>query len=374
VPDPNLDHTLYIATLALCILLLVAIPVLLATARRRRRPEAARRWVGISVSVAVFGLAFLAGEAWMRWIYDEPQLLGPYASRNWLLRHDGDRERFRGASARAWREGRLAPEDVQVLVLGDSIVWGQGVDPHQTLPSLLQEDLGVPVLPAGKCGWSTVDQLLWLGKSRVRPRAVVLAYTFNDIQDALTDPEGAYASMQREWFDAPHRKIPLLGRSYLFDAFVYRLRELGDAGEYEAWVLASYTDEEAVARHLEQLAAMAAWSRAHGAGLVACVWPAQGPDPSPPFLEVEERFAARLREVLGAPVLLLRPALREAGIREIRDYRAGPREGHPGPEVHRVAAEQLLPYLRGTLAGAGPQDDEQEQQPHRGEEEDPGPR
>ena len=115
--------------------------------------------MGVAVVVAVVGLSLLGVEAYFRLVFDQPQNLGPYAANNWYVRHGGDLTGFRGASAQDVAARRVEENDVAVVVIGDSYVWGQGVEARETFSTLLEKSLGVRVLPAGKRGWATRDEL-----------------------------------------------------------------------------------------------------------------------------------------------------------------------------------------------------------------------
>lgn len=326
--------------------LLLGLPVaclLLAAARLRRvRPRSARRLAGIAVSLTVLGIAALLGEAYLRFVYDQPQNIGPLCAWNWYLRHAHVGGIFRGPTADEVRTGRRPIERVPIVVLGDSVAWGQGVEVDQAFPTVLSRDLGLPVLAAARPGWSTRDELEWLRASGARPRLLVLSYSFNDIEDAGPSTRVSLREEEEAWARAPHRSIPLLGRSWLLDAAVYRLKELRGSGRYEAWVLEAYADREAVARHLLELRKVEDWAKDHGARLCVLLWPARGPEEGTAFRDLEDRFLSELRGGLESATLLpVGPLLDRAGIRTNRAYRAGPRDAHPGPAAHRVAARAL---------------------------------
>jgi lysophospholipase L1-like esterase len=80
--------------------------------------------------------------------------------------------------------------ELQVLLLGDSVAWGDGiVDVRDTFPYLLErrlEALGVPtveVVNASVPGYSTFQQAIWLERHglALEPDAVVLQFCLNDV-------------------------------------------------------------------------------------------------------------------------------------------------------------------------------------------------
>jgi len=88
-----------------------------------------------------------------------------------------------------------APGTVRVLVLGDSVVFGQGVDDDATLPAALARRLGerwrmrVEALNAGVQGYDTVAEAAFLDGpgAALGPHGVVVGMSLNDY-----DPAPAY--------------------------------------------------------------------------------------------------------------------------------------------------------------------------------------
>src|SRR5262249_54514574 len=89
-----------------------------------------------------------------------------------------------------------APDTVRVLVLGDSVVFGQGVEEDATLPAVLARRLDerwhrrVEALNAGVQGYATVAEAAFLdgpGAARA-PEGVIGGMSLNDY-----DPAPAYA-------------------------------------------------------------------------------------------------------------------------------------------------------------------------------------
>jgi lysophospholipase L1-like esterase len=76
---------------------------------------------------------------------------------------------------------RNTPE--QVLVLGDSVSVGIGVEAEQTYPALLEEKLGKKVLNASVTGYGLMDYVEVLGHlaNRFNPRVVIVGICLNDV-------------------------------------------------------------------------------------------------------------------------------------------------------------------------------------------------
>jgi len=70
-----------------------------------------------------------------------------------------------------------------VLVLGDSVSVGNGVEAEQTYPSLLEEKLGKKVLNASVTGYRIVDYVEVLGNivDNFKPQLVIIGICLNDV-------------------------------------------------------------------------------------------------------------------------------------------------------------------------------------------------
>lgn len=83
----------------------------------------------------------------------------------------------------------------RILVLGDSFVWGYGVNAEETLTRRLEAELaGAEVINAGVTAYGTTQELLWLEREGVKyhPDLVVLVLYKNDILDNLTQGYNGY--------------------------------------------------------------------------------------------------------------------------------------------------------------------------------------
>jgi lysophospholipase L1-like esterase len=106
---------------------------------------------------------------------------------------------FNAAGLRDTREHPETPgERVRVVVLGDSLVWGEFVALEDTLPRRLEEALGpdrYEVLNLGVTGYDTAQEALWYERTgrRFRPAVVVVVYCLNDML-IMSGPYELYAS------------------------------------------------------------------------------------------------------------------------------------------------------------------------------------
>jgi len=82
------------------------------------------------------------------------------------------------------------PGTGRILVIGDSFVWGYGVEQQETFPKVLEARLPqVDVINAGVAGYGTDQELLWLRSEgvRYRPDLVILVMCGNDDDENNSD-------------------------------------------------------------------------------------------------------------------------------------------------------------------------------------------
>ena len=80
-----------------------------------------------------------------------------------------------------------SPDRPRVLVLGDSMTYGHGVEDAETFSAVLQQlEPGLEVINAGVPGYSGVEELLLLRTDgmRLAPDLVILGFFWNDVMDA----------------------------------------------------------------------------------------------------------------------------------------------------------------------------------------------
>jgi lysophospholipase L1-like esterase len=254
------------------------------------------------------------------------------------------------------------PSTFRILCLGDSYTFGDHVDDDQTYPALLETDLrgrtkgpGVEVINAGVNGFGILDEsIFWKEKGRrLRPDAVILTFSPNDISD-LTRPALMISKMREH---AALKSRPLVGAA---------LRFLQDTALFNGMQILAARLSVAVRSH-DTIPALEP-SRA-------------GPEAAPREWEAYHRalldFAGEVRGARARGLLLLYPSAgnatgaersfassilpawaREAGLEcldLLPDFTAAaargetlflvPRDAHPGPEGHRLAADRIAAWL-----------------------------
>lgn len=302
-----------------------------------------------------------------------------------------------------------APGVERVLFLGDSMVFGAGVEPDQRVTERLEAQLGsgVEVVNAGVSGWGTDQEFLWFREHglRLRPDVVVLGLCMvNDVVNNLL-PHELFGTAPKPRFDvqderlvlhppaprapgaAARRPHALLKRSRLLyfigrhtqllherwrarqaqrthGTRVYYPEDLESDSSHWAVFRRNYPPRfEDAFRVTEMLVtALHDTCTAHGIRFVLFAFPQKvevdsleraselahfGYDPAQFDLEKPYDRLERLAENLRTPWLYPRPQWQAAAA-------GGPlffeRDGHPNAAGQALAARELAPVLREELA------------------------
>ncbi len=137
----------------------------------------------------------------------------------------------------------------RIVVLGDSFMWGFGVDNEDTFSTILQELIpDTQTINLGVSGYSTVQELVRLQMEGVRykPDLTMLAFVWNDLRDNFDDQQGTrpVAVIAEDGTlrigNRPVKKVlssPITQwfrhNSWLFGFIEYRLRILKDKRELQ---------------------------------------------------------------------------------------------------------------------------------------------
>ena len=244
------------------------------------------------------------------------------------------------------------PPGRRILVLGDSFVFGWGVDDGETLPARLEAILnagsppggGVCVLNLGVPGYGPGREAALLRRRGIplEPDLVLLVLTeSNDVLDDLLYERDPLKP-------AGDRLTGLAAKSRLLQFLDWKIRGLS------RWF--RMTREENVRRTLKNVSAMAALCDDRGIPLVAATFPAKVQmEPSGPTAWILERL-----DVDGRLVQPLRGHLRrEQRIAAVVDLTETlvlsgdglyfPVDGHPTPRAYEACAMALAPVLARAL-------------------------
>ncbi|MHC4817883.1 MAG: hypothetical protein ACYTF8_07495 [Planctomycetota bacterium] len=247
-----------------------------------------------------------------------------------------------------------APGEVRILVVGDSMVYGQGVADEDTVPVQLERALGEPNVRAingGLRAYSTAQELALLRElgPEIQPDLVVLCWFWNDID---ADPvETQYGDL------AGKGDVPLDTRARLEGAtlFKWRWRQvvrasalvmllhdlIPDSGD--EWPTREVLDK-GLAQLDGRLAGFKRWSREREVPLVFVVIPNPNCLNEGHPSEALERDVAALARRHRIPVVETLPALRALADRE--GSIIIPFEGHYEAPANRVIAGEIAREVR----------------------------
>jgi lysophospholipase L1-like esterase len=265
-----------------------------------------------------------------------------------------------------WRDDPYRPDaDVQVLLLGDSVAWGDGISTHRVcFPFLTEELLGAMLAPrtvelvnASAPGYSTFQEAAYLRLEgeRLAPDAVVLSFCLNDVTERYT-AVAAYGGDNvflgvdtrggRGWFAF------LLRNSRAFEHLVrWRQTRSRDRAAYKVANLAQDSLpaelEEAWETVLGEVDDVRGWCAARGTPLVLLILPYRFPLADPRRTrQPQDRLMSYARE-RGVLAVDLLPAMAahgpDAGLFHDANHLLVP--------GHRLVAQGLAQALRRVLPG-----------------------
>lgn len=250
------------------------------------------------------------------------------------------------------------PGEVRVLVLGDSLTYGQGVGERDTVPARLEErlrelepDRRWRVVNAGHRGYSLRQSLGLLAElgERIAPDVVLLLWYWNDLDPV--DVERIHARLSESGpvtldLGAPFeglaalrwRARQLLRRSALL-MYIHELRKVGHGPPGTEYA------EQGLARLERELDEFVARCAALPARPLIGIVPDVGSLLSPHWTDALAAGAAERAAARGLPLVPLAPALaplvERTGRPPILVY-----DGHYDPAGNRALAEALVEPLR----------------------------
>lgn len=331
-------------------------------------PRALRRLLAIGLGILLAGLT-AEGLARLRYGSPLPERLplmtvAAHPTRGYALVPGADHFTYehkvavnslglRGPEPRTPRAAR------RVLLLGDSLVYGQGVADSETLPALLEQQLSAhgdyEVLNAGLRAYATHQELAWLDEigPLLRPDVVVLCWYWNDLEER--DVARTFERLERSGPIAFDLSAPARGR----ELWAWRAKQLLRRSTLAMVLWDRLNTAERLAPSpseieagLERLAGYLARFRQRCAELGAEARFATLPDAislegsKTRALELEAR---RLAGQAGLPTLDLRPAL--AGFPRPPTL---PFDGHFDANGNRALAQRLADWLLGAEEPGAP--------------------
>jgi lysophospholipase L1-like esterase len=354
-----------------------------------RRGSPRSRLVEVLVVALSLTLSTFAGEAIMRVAAPQPVLLleppGLYIADEAMgYRH---RPGYRGFLANVVEYNtrveinelglrgppvRNEPDGARIVMLGDSMVFGQGVEADQSIAGRLQARLNeyglrVEVLNAGVRGYGTIHEAAWLRTygAQLAPKIVVLGvFLGNDIQDNATPMQdsGGMLLPPQTWHTPLTRY--LFTHSHLYRALraAWLNLTLRAGAEQMAYLTANYGDANAA--KAERVTAQALDEVVHvtqelNAALIALLIPdglQVEPTRAGEFDEIRRsnpelhldltrpnRVFTKLLSERDIPTVDLTPAFK-AQVKEAAPLYL-PLDGHLNASGHQFAADLLAPRV-----------------------------
>lgn len=247
----------------------------------------------------------------------------------------------------------LPPTRYRVLLLGDSVTFGQGVEEHQAFPAIYGQALGqaVEAVNGGVPSWDLAPEVAWLESDgwSLEPRHVVLCFYVNDVSRA---PRTNAADQARP---IPHTAPPWATReaglrrfSYALNAvfrLVSRERLAREMVPQASWRGGSYLDE--LRRDFSAVEVRGAMARlkstcdAHGVPCTVALLPVLVGGSQDDGSDLLDRVAAEVRDV-GLPLVRVDDALKDL---PPWDRYVLPADRHPGPAAHAAIGRTLAARL-----------------------------
>jgi len=235
------------------------------------------------------------------------------------------------------------PDEFRILLLGDSVAFGWGVEQDEIfatrLESILSEELGRPcvVINSGVGNYNTVQELAVLKRlgEVLAPDLLMLLYIHNDVM-VHERPFDPHAQFDLEGRDLSGKLEILLGRSWLY-RLIGHVRRTRPGRAPRARTQAPVVARSRGPREsMEALGQIADWSNEHEVPFVLYAWRHNNRPRDPLWGHLR-----RMGRVHGFPVEEVSPAwVPEA------EYRLSAIDSHPNAAGHQLLAEGMARDLR----------------------------
>lgn len=231
------------------------------------------------------------------------------------------------------------PGSVRVLMLGDSITFGWGVDEGNTFSSLLEQDLArqligkVEVINSGVGNYNTVQQVAAFKKhgSKLSPDCVVVNFFLNDAEPT---PQRSRVAGLLEHFQS---------LVFMWSRYDFLMRSVGQRPDAITYYTDLYGASDGWKAARESLTELKGVTSSHGAKLLLVLIPdLHIRDGQYPFLGVHEAvtdFAISQ----GIPTIDLLPYFQ--GVDDMSMLWVSADDAHPNSEGHRLIADGIRDTL-----------------------------
>ena len=223
----------------------------------------------------------------------------------------------------------------RVLLLGDSVTFGWGVEAEETFGRRLEERLGgVRTLNAGVCGYNTVQQRRYLETEgfALQPDGVILLYVENDVQPPIEIRRSGPMIALRD--SPPSLLDAFLGASWLFRLVHHLGATVSGPSEDAARLAEARTDS------FNALCGIWEGCRRRGIPFAAFFYRLRTTE------QTDELWADLAQLAFDQGFTLVDTAPWFEG-RELREMVNSFVDSHPNPEAHDILAQGMAASLRG---------------------------
>jgi lysophospholipase L1-like esterase len=233
------------------------------------------------------------------------------------------------------REFPLAPPPgrTRILMLGDSLTFGWGVEGHETYSKRLEDMLlksgrDAEVINTGVGNYNTEMEVAWFLErgAKLKPHYVVLNYFINDAEPTPRDKSN---------FLARHSRAYVFFASRLDAAL--RIANAGERKDWKSYYAGLYEGDEGIGRVAAAVEKLARYCRENGIKLYLANQPELRNPKDYPFPQVD-RMIERIAAANQLKYIPLLPAVREL---EPETLWVTPPDPHPSAVAHEAFAKEL---------------------------------
>lgn len=315
-------------------------------AEARRALGVRARWgVGVALTVIALSGTLLGVELFLRYGMAMSDNFGfSKMHLNWARQH------WQPVNELGYRDIEPAQNDpdlTHILIMGDSLVTGYGVDDiNDTFPHQLGRALGdtYTVNIVARPGWGVSSAFWAMVEYPTSPDVLILSHYLNDIVegDARVHYQATFPQIR---FAPPPEWAWWVEATHLGNFYFYRLHhyfEHDSAGAYFDWTLNAYRDEAVWRAYEEELGRVVAYASSNNIPLYVIVWAnlADVAGTAPYSAQVADYFAQQGVPVVDTGVLLID----EAPI----DLVVNIFDSHPSIYAHQRASDALLSLMQVT--------------------------
>ncbi len=321
-----------------------------------------RRGAAVALAIATLGFCLLLAECVLdaaQILESPPQLTRGHPRRGYQLRAGYEGVTKFGVHLRVNARGLRSPDfeipkpvgTHRVLVLGDSVTFGWGVEEEQNFSRRLERALRsrlacpVEVVNSGVSGYGTVEEADYFSHEGLdlEPDVVLIYYVENDNQ-SVAHVGGPMASFLKDWVVYRSQLVSTVLYAWRLGSWKAQAQAAGGdraayAAEQRAW-----DQRPGTAASMAALREIADVAKRHGIRVILASHPNSLADRS--LDAVRDRLLREAAAANGMIFVDIAPAI--VPYRD-RDIAVSKTDLHPNGFAHGLIAEALLPAVQGAL-------------------------